>query len=112
MVALVAPRDQPGLFECVEEFQMRAAAMSCVLPGDSPATHRIIPSGEAMTCRFNRAACACRSKTAGRRRSESFVTTLMVYEQPPHETWIHRELPDRLGLEQRSAAGQVVGGLG
>jgi hypothetical protein len=31
---------------------MRAEAVSCVLPGNSPDTHRIVPSGEAMTCKF------------------------------------------------------------
>jgi hypothetical protein len=33
-------------------FQIRAAAVSCVLPGNWPDTHRIVPSGEAITCKF------------------------------------------------------------
>ncbi|SDC34317.1 hypothetical protein SAMN05216174_1011091, partial [Actinokineospora iranica] len=31
-------------------FQILAAAVSCVLPGRSPDTHRIVPSGDATTC--------------------------------------------------------------
>jgi hypothetical protein len=52
VVALVAQGDQVGLTQRGEDVQIRAAAVSCVLPGNCPDTHRIVPSGEAITCRF------------------------------------------------------------
>lgn len=33
-------------------FQILAAAVSWVLPGNSPDTHSSVPSGDAITCRF------------------------------------------------------------
>jgi hypothetical protein len=48
VVALVAQRDQASAASC----QIRAAAVSWVLPGSSSETYRMLPSGEAITCRF------------------------------------------------------------
>jgi hypothetical protein len=52
VIALVTQGDQPGIAQSGEDVPDPAAAVSWVLPGRSLETHRIVPSGEAITCRF------------------------------------------------------------
>ena len=52
LVALVCQHDQPGFGQCSHDTQIRAAFRSWTLPGSAPDTHKIVPFGNAMTCRF------------------------------------------------------------
>lgn len=52
VVALIAQSDQPASRRAARMFQIRAAAVSCTLPGSAPDTHSMVPSGAETTCRF------------------------------------------------------------
>ena len=52
LVPVVGQGDQACGLQLVQDAQIRSAFLSCTDPGSAPDTHRMSPSGLAMTCRF------------------------------------------------------------
>lgn len=85
------------------ELKLRAAALGYLADGVVGALPGLPADPPENVAQLKQVAADLRTPKQAKARLESFVTSSMVYEPPPHATWIHRDLgedlPDRPGLE-------------